>query len=64
MKQHPLCTDCEQSSTPMDMPIPDGLKREWAALETRRRFLGCCAGRDERAQGHPQNQYGSYVKKV
>ena len=24
----------------MDLPIPDGLKREWAALETRRRFLG------------------------
>ena len=40
MKQHPLCTDCEATSTPMDLPIPDGLKREWAALETRRRFLG------------------------
>src|ERR1700757_259926 len=40
MKQHPLCTDCEQSSTVMDLPIPDGLKREWAALETRRQFLG------------------------
>jgi len=40
MKQHPLCTDCEQNSTVMDMPVPDGLKREWAALETRRRFLG------------------------
>src|ERR1700760_3287346 len=40
MKQHLLCTDCEQSSTVMDLPIPAGLKREWAALETRRRFLG------------------------
>src|SRR6201995_4593013 len=40
MKQHPLCTDCEQSSTVMDLPIPAGLKREWAAIETRRRFLG------------------------
>lgn len=40
MKQHPLCTDCEQSSKVMDLPIPDGLKREWAKLETRRRFLG------------------------
>src|SRR5438270_9994347 len=40
MKQHPLCTDCEQSSTVMDLPIPAGLKREWVALETRRRFLG------------------------
>jgi len=40
MKQHPLCTDCEQTPTVMDLPIPDGLKREWATLETRRRFLG------------------------
>src|SRR5258708_3351935 len=40
MKQHPLCTDCEQDSTVMDLPIPAGLKREWAAIETRRRFLG------------------------
>ncbi len=40
MKQHPLCTDCEQNSDVMDLPIPAGLKREWAALETRRRFLG------------------------
>src|SRR5258708_23847750 len=40
MKQHPLCTDCEQNSTVMDLPIPAGLKREWLALETRRRFLG------------------------
>ncbi len=24
----------------MDLPIPAGLKREWAAIETRRQFLG------------------------
>jgi len=40
MKQHPLCTDCEQSLTVTDLPIPVGLKHEWAKLETRRRFLG------------------------
>src|SRR5579864_1277872 len=40
MKQHPLCTDCENLVTPLDLPIPAGLKREWAAVETRRRFLG------------------------
>jgi hypothetical protein len=40
MKQHPLCTDCEHSNPVMDLPISDGLKREWAAIETRRRFLG------------------------
>jgi len=40
MKQHPLCTDCENPVTPLDLPIPAGLKREWAAVETRRRFLG------------------------
>jgi Protein of unknown function (DUF1501) len=40
MKQHPLCTDCECESNLMDLPIPDGLKREWAAIETRRNFLG------------------------
>jgi Protein of unknown function (DUF1501) len=40
MKQHPLCTDCEQAATVMDLPIPAGLKSEWAAIETRRRFLG------------------------
>lgn len=40
MKQHPLCTDCEDIATVMDLPIPAGLKREWAAIETRRRFLG------------------------
>src|SRR5215831_285688 len=40
MKQHPLCTDCENSITPLELPIPSGLKQEWAAVETRRRFLG------------------------
>ena len=40
MKQHPLCTDCENPLTPLDLPIPDTAKREWAALATRRRFLG------------------------
>lgn len=40
MKQHPLCTDCENPITPLDLPIPSGLKQEWAAVETRRRFLG------------------------
>jgi hypothetical protein len=40
MKQHPLCTDTEHGPTVMDLPIPAGLKQEWAALETRRRFLG------------------------
>ena len=40
MKQHPLCTDCDNGPTIMDLPIAEGLKREWAALETRRHFLG------------------------
>jgi len=40
MKQHPLCTDCENPMTPLDLPIPGAAKREWAAIETRRRFLG------------------------
>src|SRR5215831_10799802 len=40
MKQHPLCTDCENPGTPLDLPIPVTVKREWAAIETRRRFLG------------------------
>ncbi len=40
MKQHPLCTDCESSLDVMDLPIPSGLKQEWAANETRRNFLG------------------------
>ena len=40
MKQHPLCTDPDHGPTVFDLPIPDGLKMEWAALETRRHFLG------------------------
>ena len=40
MKQHPFCTDTEHGPTVMDLPIPAGLKQEWAALQTRRRFLG------------------------
>ena len=40
MKQHPLCTDCEQGANVMDLPLPAGLRQEWAAIETRRRFLG------------------------
>src|SRR6267378_6791066 len=40
MKQHPLCTDCDNPITPLDLPIPPSVKQEWAAIETRRRFLG------------------------
>jgi hypothetical protein len=40
MKQHRLCSDCEDQTSPMDLPIPADLKREWSACETRRRFLG------------------------
>jgi hypothetical protein len=40
MKQHPRCTDCEEASSIPSLPIPEGAKREWARLETRRRFLG------------------------
>jgi Protein of unknown function (DUF1501) len=40
MKQHPLCSDCEDKISPLDLPIPTGLKREWAACESRRQFLG------------------------
>jgi hypothetical protein len=40
MKQHPLCTDCENLITPVDLPVPKAVKQEWAAFETRRRFLG------------------------
>jgi hypothetical protein len=40
MKQHPLCTDCENDVTPLDLPLPIAVKREWVANETRRRFLG------------------------
>ena len=40
MKQHPLCSDCEDKITPMDLPIPSGLKKEWSICESRRQFLG------------------------
>src|SRR5215813_4702594 len=40
MKQHPLCSDCEDKLTPVDLPIPPGLKKEWSAYESRRQFLG------------------------
>jgi hypothetical protein len=40
VKQHPLCTDPDRGPTIMDLPIPEGLKKEWAVLETRRHFLG------------------------
>jgi hypothetical protein len=40
MKQHPFCTDCENPVTPLDLPIPGAVKQKWAAVETRRRFLG------------------------
>ncbi len=40
MKQHPLCTDPDNGPTIMDLPIAEGMKSEWAELETRRHFLG------------------------
>ena len=40
MKQHPLCTDCEPELDLTTLPIPNGLKREWSAIETRRQFFG------------------------
>src|SRR5580698_6959712 len=40
MKQHPLCTDTEREPDVMNLAVPAGLKREWAALQTRRHFLG------------------------
>src|ERR1700726_2986541 len=40
MKQHPLCTDCENPLTPLDLPIPATMKRARAGCETRRQFLG------------------------
>jgi hypothetical protein len=40
MKQHPLCTDTECTANVMDMAVPAQMKREWAALQTRRHFLG------------------------
>src|SRR5580700_3496511 len=42
MKHRPLCSDCEDKITPMDLPIPDGIKQEWAVSESRRQFLGRC----------------------
>src|SRR5947208_17159713 len=40
MKQHPICIYCKEKITPMDLPIPSGLKKEWSACESRRQFLG------------------------
>jgi hypothetical protein len=40
MKQHPLCTDTEQAANVLDLTVPAELKQEWAALQTRRHFLG------------------------
>ena len=40
MKQHPLCTDTEHAANVMDLAVPAELKQEWAALQTRRHFLG------------------------
>jgi len=40
VKQHPLCTDPDNGPTIMDLPIAEGMKSEWAELETRRHFLG------------------------
>src|SRR5256885_8511036 len=40
MKQHRHCTDPEDVSPILDLAIPASLTREYARLETRRRFLG------------------------
>jgi hypothetical protein len=40
MKQHPLCTDTEHTPSVMDMAVPADVKQHWAALQTRRHFLG------------------------
>src|SRR5450631_722640 len=40
MKQHPLCTDTECEPDVLNLPVPSHLKQEWAALQTRRHFLG------------------------
>jgi hypothetical protein len=40
MKQHPLCTDPDSGPCIYDLPIAEGIKREWALLRTRRHFLG------------------------
>src|ERR1700748_2522212 len=40
MKRHPLCTDPDDGPSVLDLPIPEGLKMEWAVAQTRRHFLG------------------------
>src|SRR5580692_3714519 len=40
MKQHPLCTDTEHAPSVMELAVPAEVKKEWAALQTRRHFLG------------------------
>jgi hypothetical protein len=40
MKQHPLCSDPDHGPTILDLPIPESVKMEWAAQQTRRHFLG------------------------
>src|SRR6476469_4418654 len=40
MKQHRHCNDPEDVPPIFDMAVPASLKREYARLETRRRFLG------------------------
>lgn len=38
--KHPCSDHHGEGPTPFDLPIPDALKQEWHALETRRQFLG------------------------
>ena len=40
MKQHPLCTDTERELDVLNLAVPAETKQEWAALQTRRHFLG------------------------
>jgi hypothetical protein len=40
MKQHRLCTDCEDKPEILNLPISAARKAEWAAIDTRRQFLG------------------------
>src|SRR4051795_7057777 len=40
MKQHPVCTDKECEPDVLNLPVPAVMRREWAVLQTRRRFLG------------------------
>ena len=40
MKQHPLCTDPDDGSSYLDLPIPMELKRDFLQRQTRRHFLG------------------------